>query len=84
MAAERRAYRNYESAKAWLDQREAADFLRCRAPQRERSRKMRIIVILLSLTALGLSACQGNRLNGSASSSVAIGASGFHSLRGQG
>ena len=34
---------------------------------------MRIIVILLSLTALGLSACQGNRLNGSASSSVAIG-----------
>ena len=45
---------------------------------------MRIIVILLSLTALGLSACQGNRLNGSVSLSVAIGASGFHSLRGQG
>jgi hypothetical protein len=32
---------------------------------------MRIIVILLSLTALGLSACQGNRLNSSAKSSVA-------------
>ena len=45
---------------------------------------MHIIVILLSLTALGLSACQGNRLNGSASSSVATGASGFHSPRGQG
>jgi hypothetical protein len=51
-----------------------------------RSRKMlarKIIVILLSLAALGLSACQGNRLNGSASSSVA-GASGFVPLRGQG
>jgi hypothetical protein len=45
---------------------------------------MRIIVILLSLTALGLSACEGNRLNGSASSSVATGASGFLPLRGQG
>ena len=45
---------------------------------------MRIIVILLSLTALGLSACQGNRLNGSAASSVATGASGFLFLRGQG
>ena len=43
----------------------------------------KIIVILLSLTALGLSACQGNRLNGSASSSVAR-ASGFVPLRGQG
>ena len=45
---------------------------------------MRIIVIPLSLTALGLSACQGNRLNGSAASSVATGSSGFLSLRGQG
>ena len=45
---------------------------------------MRIVVILLSLTTLGLSACRGNRLNGSASSSVATGASGFHSPRGQG
>jgi hypothetical protein len=44
---------------------------------------MHIIVILLSLTALGLSACQGNRLNGSASSSVA-GASGFVPMRSQG
>jgi hypothetical protein len=43
----------------------------------------KIIVILLSLAALGLSACQGNRLNGSASSSVAR-ASGFVNLRGQG
>ena len=31
----------------------------------------KIIVILFSLTALGLSSCQGNRLNGSTSSSVA-------------
>ena len=45
---------------------------------------MRIIVIPLSLTALGLSACQGNRLNGSTASSVAIGASSFLLLRGQG
>jgi len=45
---------------------------------------MRIIVILLCLTALGLSACRGNRLNGSASSSVATGASGFLSLSDQG
>jgi hypothetical protein len=44
----------------------------------------KVIVILLSLTALGLSACQRNRLNGSASSSVATGASGFLSLSDQG
>ena len=31
----------------------------------------KIIVILFSLTALGLSSCQGNRLNGSTSLSVA-------------
>jgi hypothetical protein len=37
----------------------------------------KIIVILLSLTALGLSSCQGNRLNGSTSSSVATRASGI-------
>jgi hypothetical protein len=37
----------------------------------------KFIVILFSLTALGLSSCQGNRLNGSTSSSVATGASGF-------
>ena len=43
---------------------------------------LKIIAILL--TTLALAGCQGNRLNGSASSSVAIGASGFHSLRGQG
>ena len=44
----------------------------------------KIIAILLSLTALGLSACQGNRLNGSASSSVATEVSGFLPLGGQG
>ena len=43
----------------------------------------KIIVILFSLTALLLTGCQGNRLSGSASSSVA-GASGFVPLRGQG
>jgi hypothetical protein len=51
-----------------------------------RSRKMlarKIIAILLSLTALGLSACQGNRLNGSTSSSVATEVSGFLPLGGQ-
>ena len=45
---------------------------------------MRIIVILLSLTALLLAGCQGNRLSGSASSSVATEVSGFLPLRGQG
>ena len=44
----------------------------------------KIIVILFSLTALLLTCCQGNRLSGSASSSVAAGASGFLPLRGQG
>ena len=44
----------------------------------------KIILILFSLTALLLTGCQGNRLNGSASSSVATGASGFLLLRGQG
>ena len=44
----------------------------------------KIIAILLSLTALLLAGCQGNRLSGSASSSVAIGASSFLLLRGQG
>jgi hypothetical protein len=43
----------------------------------------KIIAILLTLTALGLSACQGNRLNGSASSSVATEVPGFLPLRGQ-
>jgi hypothetical protein len=43
----------------------------------------KIIAILLSLTALGLSACQGNRLNGSTSSSVATEVSGFLPLGGQ-
>jgi hypothetical protein len=43
----------------------------------------KIIAILLSLTALLLTSCQGNRLSGSASS-VATGASGFLPLRGQG
>ena len=38
---------------------------------------MRIIVILLSLTALLLAGCQGNRLSGSASSFVATEVSGF-------
>jgi hypothetical protein len=33
---------------------------------------------------LALAGCQGNRLNGSASSSVVTGASGFLLLRGQG
>ena len=45
-----------------------------RAWRFRRGRKMltrKIIVILFSLTALGLSSCQGNRLNGSTSSSVA-------------
>jgi hypothetical protein len=42
----------------------------------------KIIAILLSLTALGLSACQGNRLNGSTSSSVATEVSGFLPLGG--
>jgi hypothetical protein len=46
----------------------------CYQSQRfHRSQKMRIVVILLSLTALGLSSCQGNRLNGSTSSSVVTG-----------
>jgi hypothetical protein len=44
----------------------------------------KIIAILLSLTALLLTSCQGNQLSGSASSSVATGASGFLPLRGQG
>jgi hypothetical protein len=38
---------------------------------------MRIIVILLDLTTLGLSGCQGNRMNGSTSSFVATAASGI-------
>ena len=45
---------------------------------------LKIIAILLSLATLALGGCQGNRLNGSASSSVATGASGFLLLRGQG
>ena len=57
-----------------------------RAWRFRRGRKMltrKIIVILFSLTALLLTGCQGNRLSGSASSSVAAGASGFLPLRGQ-
>src|SRR6516162_7984945 len=38
-----------------------------------RSRKMRIIVILLSLMTLALGGCQGNRLNGSTAAPVAVG-----------
>jgi hypothetical protein len=37
------------------------------------SRKMRIIVILLSLIKLALGGCQGNRLNGSTAAPVAVG-----------
>jgi hypothetical protein len=42
----------------------------------------KIIVLLLNLTALWLSGCQGDRLK--ESSSVATGASGIVPLRGQG
>jgi len=41
------------------------------------------IIVLLSLTTLLLTGCQGNRLNGSTSSSVATAAFGFVAFRGQ-
>ena len=56
-----------------------------RGIDRRRGRQMftrKIIVLLLSLTALWLSGCQGDRLK--ESSSVATGASGIVPLRGQG